>query len=186
MLILNGGDTTESHITSSGRILDLVTNEFIIFNGSSGHKQIILFPSSGDDEYNVCITKIGYDGTTWYGFSKDYVSSIYPAEARDGTPIYSFEWNSSGNFRIRWGDSGDQKLSGIDPILIYPKHQHDADLAFWDDTDKQYEFDNIDWATVLIESYNTGDLTKGCFGMEGLPNLFIHYTYSSIETGNEI
>ena len=185
MLNLIGTDDTETHITTSGTILDLITNEFILFNRNTGNRQIILFQSEGGDLANVCITQIGYDGTTWYGFSKDYVSTIDPTHANDGTPIYAFEWNAAGDFRIRWGDLGDQKLTGIDPILVYPKHQNDADLAYWDDIDKQYEFVNVKWATDLIEAYNTGNLTKGCFGMSGLPDLFLHYTYEVIETGNE-
>ena len=186
MLNLIGANDTETHITTSGTILDLVTNEFIIFNRSTGSRQITLFPSEGNDFANVCISHIGYDGTTWYGFSKDYVSTIYPTHANDGTPIYAFEWNASGNFRIRWGTSGDTKLTGINEILVYPKNQQDADVAIWSDINKQYEFDNLEWATNLIQAYNDGDLTKGCFGMEGLPELFIHYTYEAIETGNEV
>ena len=135
---------------------------------------------------NVCITQIGYDGSEWYGYSQDYVSSISPQEANDGTPIYAFEWNTAGDFRIRWGTGGDTKITGINEILVYPKDQKDADVALWDDTDKQYEFVNLEWATNLIQAYNDGDLTKGCFGMKGLPELFLWYDFSEIETGDEV
>ena len=145
-----------------------------------------LYLLGATESTNICITQIGYDGTTWYGFSQDYVSAISPTEARDGTPIYAFEWTAAGDFRIRWGDTGDQKLTGFNELLIYPEAQHTADVAVWSELNKQYEFDNLEWATNLIEAYNNGELDQGCFNITGIPDLMLWYTFESIETGDEV
>ena len=129
---------------------------------------------SGSDSFNTCITQIGYDGAEWYGFSQDYVSTIDPTHTADGTPIYAFECNASGDFRVRFGDTGDIKLVGFDQFLV------NEDLAVWSDTTKQYEFSNVDWATEIINEH-TEPL---CFNMSGLPTdtPFIWYTFEEIET----
>jgi hypothetical protein len=132
--------------------------------------------------FNACITQTGDEGT-WYGYSQDIPgTTVDPTHVKDGTLWYAYKWKADGVFVMQFGDAGDEKLTGVDIVLITgPDNVKKS--ASWDDVNKYYTFTDAKMANDLITKYNAGELDEGCFKVEIMPDLFIHYDFASILWG---
>jgi hypothetical protein len=119
----------------------------------------------------------GNDGTD-YGYRYNAFGSTDKETVSDGTRFYEFTTNSSNLIVIRFGDTGITKLTDVNEILV--EHESDSYLATWDGALKAYTFTDAAFSQFIIGS------TDFCTAMYILPDLFIHYDFKTIETGEKI
>ena len=150
------------------------------FKHKFGFGGLFYFNGDGNNRVNVCIDS-GTDGT-WYMFEFNSFGIANPTHTKDGTLLYSFKCNASGDFIISWGDTGKEQLLGIDAILVKSKDRKHVGTATWRNVLTRYEFNDLEWATVIIDAYGKGE-TEQCFLLEGLPENFIHYSFNELLTG---
>lgn len=124
---------------------------------------------------NTCML-IGNDGTN-YGFETGSYGSVTPTTTLDGTLFYSFTVDAAGNVAFRFGPTGTDKLEDTDEMLLRTAQAGDVILV-WNATNSAYEVVDIDIATNIIAE----DGNVVCGAIYALPNLFLHYTFETIDT----
>jgi len=174
--------------TECAKELDLTPNpetpyQSIIADG----KVLVLCPAFSNS--NVCLTDIGVSSTV-IGYDIGLgIGSTKPDKAPDGTLFYGFTWDYpavKGDFIIKWGIDGKQQLTDVQSILVTNKDNAEAFVAHWDESSSSYKATNIIYAEGLNTGYDSGEIPPWCFNMFILPDLFIHYDFVELKTGDQI
>ena len=130
------------------------------------------------NDTNSCVME-STDGT-WYGYDSSVpMGAVDPVYTKDGTFTYAVKWQADGTILMKFGDAGNEQLTDIDGILI--SYADRSILLMWDDIAKDYRTVDTDMTDYLIADYEDGK--ERCYLTEILPDLLIHYTFSTIETG---
>ncbi len=132
---------------------------------------------------NICLS-VEYDGSKYYGYVYTTMGSADPDHANDGTLLYSFIWDNAGNFIVRWGDSGDEKVANAESIFIWSVEANKGREAQWGAAEEYYTFFDEALADKLIAEFNAG-ATDFCFHMSIQDGLVIDYNYDNILTGSD-
>ena len=122
---------------------------------------------------NTCFTTVLQDGD-WYG-SDEPATNINPPNAADGTLYYSYRANAvTGEFRLRFGDAGDEELTNV-LVIIYSHDNREVGLQ-WDSVNKYYTGDD------LIAAQRIAALAglKHCFVNLVVPDLLQFFDFSEI------
>ena len=127
---------------------------------------------------DVCIVIMGTSGD-WRGHIAGTGSEITPGYTYEGEEIYEYKWNIvTGEFIIAFGSAGDTELENVRGILIEHPKVPDRNVAIFDETDKRYEFTDLELAQLIA-----GDVEQACFDVLILPYVLIYYNYATISVG---
>ena len=137
--------------------------------------------NAGSGEYNLCLV-VEKDASGWYGYEFSSYGIANPTHTKDGVLLFSLKWNDTGDFILRWGDSGDEQLTDINTIVVKSKEGTHSGIAIWRAVGKEYKFNDVEWATELINAYGAGEFNQ-CFMLTGSPDNFIHYSFNEMLTG---
>ena len=129
---------------------------------------------------NVCVEQ-GTDGT-WYGFEHLAFGTVQPTHNVADQRTYSIKWNAAGDFIVSFGDAGDEQVPDLyNGSLQFSRPTGDESVAIaWSSVNTQYEGNNLELATDLIDTYVLGE--EVCLSMRGTPDLFIDYDFE-LKTG---
>jgi len=135
--------------------------------------------SGGGIVSNACLD-IGTDGGTTYGFKSGSFGTITPTQTITGELYYEVTWNTAtGDFILSFGVEGNTKLDGVSQIQVINPSGTKGKACVWDEVTTVYVYNDMDEVAGLPTTGET------CMGIFFLPDLFIHYDFATIMTGDK-
>ncbi len=132
--------------------------------------------------FTNCIIKLTQLPDGWWGFDlgQDPTGTLTPDKTSSGIQVYSFKFNDvSGDWIVQFGVAGDENLpNSTQGVLQFSISETDNVLLVWNEANLRYEGNDIDTAkAVVVEVGN-----DVCFRIVFVPELFIFYDFSELET----